>query len=142
MSRIAGRDRTTPRTEASAMNWNVLASTAHKSPESPVPSSSAPGTAPTMTAGRPPRAASHSQNAPVSNGTKDEKDHHCEVMDSRTALSSRLFFSRCPSPMEQPSLMSVRHVRSILEQHAMGLNPLQPVSISAGQHFSKKKLKC
>src|SRR5215204_1105277 len=83
------------------MNWNVLDSTAHKRPDSPVPSSSAPGTAPTSIAGRPPRAASHSHRAPVSKGTKDENDHHWEVMDSRTALSSRLFFSRCLSLIEQ-----------------------------------------
>ena len=102
INRIAGRDIRTPRTEASDMNWNVLDSTAHRSPESPVPSSNAPGTAPIRTAGRPPRAASHNHSAPVSRGTNDEKDHHCEVMDSRTALSSRLFFSRSSSPIEQP----------------------------------------
>ena len=80
------------------MYWSVLDSTAHRRPERPVPNSKAPGTAPSKTAGRPPRAASHSQSAPVSRGTKDEKDYHCEVMDSRTALSSRLFFSRCRPP--------------------------------------------
>jgi hypothetical protein len=67
-----------------------------------VPSSKDPGTAPSKTAGRSLLAASHSQSAPVTRGTKDEKDHHCDVMDSRTALSSRLFFSwRCP-PINQP----------------------------------------
>src|SRR5215211_7933375 len=102
MSTIAGRDRITPRTEASAMYWNVLDSTAHRSPESPVLKSKAPGTAPSKTPARPPPAASHSQSAPVSRGTNDEKDHHCEVMDSRTALSSRLLCSRCRSSIDRP----------------------------------------
>src|SRR5215208_6574958 len=52
MSRIAGKDRIVPRTEASAMYWNVLVSTAHRSPESPVLSSKAPGTAPSKTPAR------------------------------------------------------------------------------------------
>src|SRR5829696_9293692 len=118
MSRIAGRDRTTPRTEASAMYWKVLDSTAHRSPESPVLSSNAPGTAASRIAVRPLLAASHSHNAPVSRGTKDEKDHHWEVMDSRTALSSRLFFSRCPSPIEQTSPQPGSRDRIILDLHA------------------------
>ena len=84
------------------MYWNVLDSTAHRRPERPVLNSKAPGPAPSKTAGRPPRAASHSQSAPVSSGMKDEKDHHCEVIDSRTALSSRLLFSRRLSPIDQP----------------------------------------
>ena len=91
-----------PRLEASTMYWNILDSTAHRRPESPVPSSSAPGNAPTKMPGTPPCAASHSQSAPVSNGMRDERDHHCEVMDSRTALSARLLFSGCRSPTDQP----------------------------------------
>src|SRR5215208_7280746 len=114
-STIAATESTPPRTEASAMYWNVLDSTAHKRPESPVPSSSAPGTAPTSIAGRPPRAASHSHRAPVRRGTRDEKDHHWEVMDSRTALSSRLFFSRCLSLIKQPFPRACGRNRSILD---------------------------
>src|SRR5215207_1056221 len=106
-STIAGRVSTPPRTEASAMYWNVLDSTAHKRLESPVPSSSAPGTAPSKTAGRPLRDASHSQSAPVSNGTSAEKDHHCDVMESITALSSRLLFSGCPLLIDRRSQASV-----------------------------------
>ena len=83
------------------MNWNVLDSTAHRRPERPVPSSKAPGTAPSKTAAGPLLAASHSQSAPVTRGTKVEKDHHCEVLDSRTALSSRLFFSCCLCSMSR-----------------------------------------
>ena len=94
------------------MNWNVLASTAHRRPERPVPSSNAPGTAPIKTAAGPPRAASHSQSAPVTRGTKDEKDHHCDVMDSRTALSSRLFFSWRFPPINQP-FPNVRQLRPV-----------------------------
>ena len=102
------------RAEASAMYWNVLDSTAHRRPERPVPSSKAPGVAPSKTASRPPLAANHSQSAPVTRGTKVEKDHHCEVMDSRTALSSRLFFScRCP-PINQP----FPNVRQLLPVHS------------------------
>src|SRR5215212_5464106 len=115
MRTISGRDRTTPRTEASAMYWKVLDSTAHRSPESPVLSSNAPGTAASRIAVRLLLAASHSHNAPVSRGTKDEKDHHWEVMDSRTALSSRLFFSRCLSLIKQPFPRACGRNRSILD---------------------------
>src|SRR5215216_2890438 len=90
----------------------LLDSTAHRRLERPVLSSKAPGTAPSKTAGSPPLAASHSQSAPVTRGTKDEKDHHCEVMDSRTALSSRLSFSCCCSPIDQP-FPSVRWLRPV-----------------------------
>ncbi len=70
-----------------------------------MPISSAPGTAPSKTVGRPLRDASHSQSAPVSNGTNAEKDHHCDVMESITALSSRLLFSGfsgCPLLIDHP----------------------------------------
>src|SRR5215218_5357618 len=118
-STIAGTESTPPRTEASAMYWNVLDSTAHKKAREPVPSSSAPGTAPSKTAGRPLRNASHSQSAPVSNGTNAEKDHHCDVMESITALSSRLLFSGCPLLIDRPFPGISMHDQFILDPDAL-----------------------
>src|SRR5215212_6530068 len=120
MIKIAGSERTPPRTEPSAMYWNVLESTAHRSPESPVPSSKAPGTTPSKTAGRPLLAASQSQSAPVTRGTKDEKDHHCDVMDSRTALEPRCHRG-CSAPAAvrpstNPSPACGGYDRSILDR--------------------------
>jgi len=101
------------------MYWNVLDSTAQIRLESPVPSSSAPGTAPSITAGRPLRDASHTQSAPVSDGTNAEKDHHCDVMESITALSSRLLFSGCPLLIYYPFPGISRHERFILDSDAL-----------------------
>jgi hypothetical protein len=84
-----------------------------------VPSSSTPGTAPSKTAGRPLRDASHSQSAPISNGTNAEKDHHCDVMESITALSSRLLFSGCPLLIDHPFPGISRHGRFILDPGAL-----------------------
>jgi hypothetical protein len=84
-----------------------------------VPSSSAPGTAPSKTAGRPLRDASHSQSAPVSNGTNAEKDHHCDVMESITALSSRLLLSDCPLLIDHCFTGISRHVRNIRDPDAL-----------------------
>src|SRR5215212_1477576 len=99
------------------MYCRVLDPASHNSPESPVPSSNAPGTAPRRTAVAP-CVAIHSQSAPVSRGTKDEKDHHCEVMDSRTALSSRLLCSRCRSSINRPFPVPGGFDRSILDLDA------------------------
>jgi hypothetical protein len=101
------------------MYWNVLDSTAQIRLESPVPSSSAPGTAPSKTAGGPLRDASHTQSAPVSNGTNAEKDHHWDVMESITALSSRLLFSGCPLLIYHPFPGISRHDRFILDPDAL-----------------------
>jgi hypothetical protein len=105
------------------MYWNVLDSTAHRRLESPVPSSSAPGTAPSKTAGRPLREASHSQSVPVSNGTNAEKDHHCDVMESITALSSRLLFSGCTLLIDHPFPGMSRHDRLILDEPTLTGTP-------------------
>jgi hypothetical protein len=84
-----------------------------------VPSNSVPGTAPSKTAGSPLREASHSQSTPVSNGMNAEKDHHCDVMEYITALSSRLFFCGCPLLIDHPFPGISRHERFILAPDAL-----------------------
>jgi hypothetical protein len=47
--------------------------------------------------------------------SRKSADHHCDVMESITALSSRLLFSGCPLLIDHPFPGISRHDRFILD---------------------------